>query len=46
VTIKLDRRAFSFYDVTTKAWRAEPGELGILVGRSSADIKLRGALTP
>jgi beta-glucosidase len=45
VTVKLDHRALSFYDVTTRVWLAEPGEFRILVGRSSADIKLQGTLT-
>lgn len=42
---KLDRRAFSFYDITKKAWSAEPGEFSILVGGSSDKIELRSALS-
>jgi beta-glucosidase len=42
VTFELDRSAFSFYDPAQKAWIAEPGEFGIAVGRSSADIRLQG----
>ena len=42
VTIKLDRRAFAFYDVTRKDWNAEPGDYAILVGGSSDKIELRG----
>ena len=42
VTIKLDRRAFAFYDVTKKDWNAEPGDYAILVGGSSDKIELRG----
>jgi beta-glucosidase len=45
VTVALDRRALSYYDVKAKAWRAEPGVFDILVGRSSATIELRGQLT-
>jgi beta-glucosidase len=45
VTVELDRRSFSYYDVKTKQWRADPGVFEILVGRSSADIQLRGPLT-
>ena len=45
VTLTLDRRAFSFYDVTKKDWRAEPGEFAILVGGSSDNIQLRGKFT-
>jgi beta-glucosidase len=43
VTLTLDRRAFSFYDVRKHDWSAEPGEFSILVGGSSADIQLRGS---
>ncbi|MBT8055067.1 MAG: glycoside hydrolase [Xanthomonadales bacterium] len=44
VSVSLDRRALSFYDVKAGDWRAEPGEFNILVGRSSANITLRGSL--
>ena len=42
VSIKLDQRAFSYYDTNAKSWRAEAGDYEILVGRSSAEIVLRG----
>ncbi|HXW90110.1 MAG TPA: glycoside hydrolase family 3 C-terminal domain-containing protein [Terriglobales bacterium] len=42
VTLKLDRRAFSFYDAAKNDWSAEPGEFSILVGGSSDKIALRG----
>ena len=42
VTLTLDRRAFSFYDVKKKDWSAEPGDFTILVGSSSDNIQLRG----
>lgn len=42
VTLELDRRAFSFYDVAKKDWSAEPGEFSILVGGSSDKIELGG----
>ena len=45
VTIELDRRSFSYYDVDAKDWHAAPGTFDILVGRSSAAIELRGKLT-
>ena len=45
VTIRLDRRAFSFYDVGKKNWSAEPGEFSLLVGASSDDIRLEGSFT-
>jgi len=44
VTITLDRRALSYYDVASKAWRADPGLFDVQVGRSSAEIELRGQL--
>jgi beta-glucosidase len=43
-TVALDRRAFSYYDIATKQWHADPGEFNVLVGRSSQDIELRGSL--
>ena len=46
VSVALDARAFSFYDVDNKRWRAEPGEFDIYVARSSAQIELRGKLRP
>ena len=45
VTVSLDRRSLSYYDVAGKTWRADPGEFQILVGSSSAQIELRGAFT-
>ena len=42
VTLGLDRRTFSFYDVQKKDWNAEPGDFAILVGGSSDNIPLRG----
>jgi len=44
VTVRLDRRALSYYDVASKQWRADPGDFDILVGRSSEQIELRGKL--
>ena len=45
VTLTLNRRAFSFYDVAKKDWSAEPGDFTILVGGSSDNIQLRGKFT-
>jgi beta-glucosidase len=42
VSINLDRRAFSFYDVGKKDWNAEPGLFNILIGSSSDKIQLQG----
>ncbi len=48
VTLSLDRAAMSFFDPKRDDWVAEPGAFDVLVGASSADIRLRGAfeLTP
>jgi beta-glucosidase len=40
VTIELDRRAFSFYDVGCKDWIVEAGDFEIFAGASSEDIRL------
>ena len=45
VKVMLNQRALSYYDVSTKQWRAEPGDFEVLVGPSSAQIELRGKLT-
>jgi beta-glucosidase len=45
LTVLLDRRAFAYYDVAKHDWVVSPGEFGILVGSSSADIKLQGKHT-
>jgi len=42
IALRLDRRAFSYYDVSNQQWKAEPGEFGILVGASSDKIELQG----
>jgi beta-glucosidase len=45
VTIPLDGRSFSYYDVVGKHWQADAGDFDLLVGRSSEQIELRGTLT-
>ncbi len=45
LTLTLDERALSHYDVGSKQWRAEPGQFEVLVGRSVKGIELRGTLT-
>jgi beta-glucosidase len=42
VTVALDRRAFSYWNVNQHAWTADPGEFDILVGSSSEKIDLTG----
>jgi beta-glucosidase len=44
VTIRVDARGFAYFDVATRRWRIDPGEYQVLVGRSSAQIELRGKL--
>ena len=45
IEVKLDRRAFSYYDVTSHQWTVAPGEFDVYVGRSSADIELTGKVS-
>jgi len=45
VQLALDRRAFSYYDVATRVWRADPGPFDILVGSSSQKIELHSKVT-
>lgn len=45
VTLTLDRRSFAVWDVVSHEWLVEPGEFEILVGASSADIRLRKTIS-
>ena len=45
VTVKLDRRAFSYYDVKNHSWAVAPGDFDLFVARSAADIELTGKVT-
>jgi len=42
VVVKLDRRAFSYYDVKSHSWTLAPGDFDLFVARSAADIALTG----
>ncbi|MEO8616578.1 MAG: glycoside hydrolase family 3 C-terminal domain-containing protein [Luteolibacter sp.] len=42
VSFLIDPRARSFYDITTKEWKQEPGAFTVFVGPSSAEIPLTG----
>ncbi len=42
VAVKLDRRAFAYYDVKTHDWKIEPGDFEVYVARSAAQIELTG----
>ena len=44
VTITLDRRSLAYYDVSAHAWDVARGVYRILVGSSSQDIGLQGAV--
>jgi len=45
VTVMLDQRALSYYDVDVKRWRVDPGDFDVLVGRSSDQTELKGKLS-
>ena len=45
VTLHLNQEAFWFFDTVKNAWITEPGEMEILIGSSSRDIRLRGKFT-
>jgi beta-glucosidase len=42
VTVKLDRRAFAYYDVKSHDWKVEPGDFDVYVARSAAQVELTG----
>jgi beta-glucosidase len=42
VSIKLDRRAFAFYDPAQSGWIAEADDFTVHVGASSRDLRLEG----
>jgi beta-glucosidase len=42
VTVKLDRRAFAYYDVKSHDWQVDPGDFDVYVARSAAQIELTG----
>ncbi len=44
VTIKLNPRDFSFWDIKSNNWKAEQGVFEILIGASSRDIKLKSEI--
>lgn len=45
VTVTLDRRAFSYYDVGKHDWTVAPGDFDLVVARSAANIELTGKVT-
>ena len=42
VEVRLDRRAFSYYDVKNHTWTVAPGDFDVYVARSAAEIELTG----
>jgi beta-glucosidase len=44
VTVMLEPRSFTYYDVDSKQWRAAAGQFDVLVGRSSDQIELRSKI--
>lgn len=45
ITVKLDYRSFAYYNVSLKKWYVENGAFEVLVGASSADIRLSERIT-
>jgi beta-glucosidase len=45
VTFTLEKDAFAFYDEKTEEWTIEPGDFNIMLGSSSADIRISKMLT-
>ncbi len=43
--VKLDARAFSYWDVPSHGWKVAPGEYPISVGASSRDLRLNASVT-
>jgi beta-glucosidase len=44
VTFTLDKRAFAYYNVDLKDWHVESGLFEVLIGKSSAEIILKGTI--
>jgi beta-glucosidase len=45
IKVMLNKRSFSYYDVSAKQWRAKSGNFDVLVGPSSSKIELRGKIS-
>jgi beta-glucosidase len=45
VTVTLDPRSLSYWDTGTQRWVTPGGQVSVLVGSSSRDIRLRGMIT-
>jgi beta-glucosidase len=44
IVLPLGPRSFSYFDVNTAAWRANPGVYRLMLGDSSEDIRLEGTV--
>ncbi len=44
ISFTLDKRSFAYYNTNIKDWHVETGSFAILIGASSADIRLRKEL--
>lgn len=44
VTIPFDDKTFRYFNVATNGWEVEGGEYQVLIGASSADIRLEGVI--
>ena len=44
ISIALDARSFSYWDITTHAWKIAPGTYTISVGSSSRDLRLNQSI--
>jgi beta-glucosidase len=44
VTLNITPRSFSYFDVNSGAWHANAGAYNLMLGESSADIRLRGSV--
>ncbi len=45
LTMTLDQRSFAYYNTKAKDWCVEGGSYDLLIGASSADIRLKASLT-
>ncbi len=45
VSVKLDRRAFAYYNLKNHDWAVDAGDFNVYVGSSSAKIELKGTTT-
>jgi beta-glucosidase len=43
VSFMIDKSALAFYSTQKKDWVIEPGTFDVLIGASSADIRLKGS---